>query len=103
MIAYLLAAVAIIIAFIINWVMPLPLWRATLTSSIAVFATGRRCRTGTSSQLGTFNFTVARVLLNFDISVCWLVFACGEKIEKWGMLNMPLNLWSYPPREHKIV
>jgi len=36
-IAYLLAAVAIIIAFIINWVMPLPLWRATLTSSIAIF------------------------------------------------------------------
>ena len=38
MIAYLLAAVALIIAFVINWVMPQPLWRATLTSSVSIFA-----------------------------------------------------------------
>lgn len=38
MIAYLLATVAIIIAFAVNWIMPRPFWRATLFSSVAIFA-----------------------------------------------------------------
>lgn len=38
MTAYLLAALALIVAFAINWVMPKPFWRATLVSSLAVVA-----------------------------------------------------------------
>ncbi|MBU2977585.1 hypothetical protein [Alteromonas sp. C1M14] len=38
MTAYLLAAVALIIAFAINWLMPRPFWRATLLSSVLIVA-----------------------------------------------------------------
>lgn len=34
--AYLLAAVALILAFAINWVMPRPFWRATLVSAVSI-------------------------------------------------------------------
>lgn len=37
MIAYLLAGVAIVVAFIVNWFMPRPFWRATLTSALSIF------------------------------------------------------------------
>lgn len=36
MTAYLLAAVALIIAFAVNWLIPRPFWRATLLSSVLI-------------------------------------------------------------------